>query len=126
MEIENLPEAKALEGKSLKETMNRLFDCMTSSEFPSDAADKMKDLVRAKAPKNISQFIKNYFDIFDDIHQKFLDIQCFLNSSKYFSKNKNEVKNSKNFNKNNRNKDSNNNNNNNNNSDSKKNHNNKK
>ena len=59
---------------------------MASSEYPSDAENKMKDLVKAKAPKNISQFIKIYFDIFDDIHQKLLDIQNFLNSTKYFTK----------------------------------------
>jgi hypothetical protein len=51
MEIESLPEAISLNSKALKATMNHLMDCMTSSEYPSEAASKMKDLVKSQAPK---------------------------------------------------------------------------
>jgi hypothetical protein len=39
---------------------------MTSAEHHKKAADKMKDIVKSKAAKTIKDFIKEYFDAFDD------------------------------------------------------------
>jgi hypothetical protein len=77
-EFQNLPEVKEADVKTNKVLISKLYESMTSAEKPNPTAERLKELVKKKSPK---EFVCVYMREFKEIYNNFISLRPIIRSS---------------------------------------------
>jgi hypothetical protein len=81
LEISNSPELKEYSKQEMSALLTNVYDTMTdpySGDHSNPTADRLKQLVKNDAPKNLKEFISCYLRKFHDSNSVYLQAQFFL------------------------------------------------
>jgi len=80
-DIKQLPSYVSMSSKLKKAFVAKLYDFMTSNESLNKSAERLKELVKENSPKDLDEFINEYFKQYEKNRKNVLAAQPFLELS---------------------------------------------